>query len=311
MPSAAWSNPNKIANLVSHVRQQCDALDGIEDGIISDPRACNAKVTVDTVKADLRCAGGADTGDTCLSDAQLGAVEKIASTVDFGFVFAGGRTFYPRWPLLEGGTFIGNHLGKTDTADLNKFPFAADGSAFQLFPAKGGIQGFITQDLNADPLAFEPSQWVSRIQEVSSWTDAVSTDLRRFARKGGKLLLTHGTYDDSISPHNTIDYWQRLVAAMGERGVERFARFYLIPGFGHGSGVFTARHDWLGTLEAWVEQRQAPAALVAIEGNTTPAPIVGRTRPLCRYGTWPKYTGPTNPTQEQANDAANFSCTAY
>ena len=311
--SAAWMNPAKLASLVAYVRAQCDALDGIDDGIISDVRACNAKLTIAGVKTALRCTGGTDTGDACLSDAQLAAVEKIASPVQYSFAFAGGSTSYPRWPLLEGGHFLNNHLGKTHTADLSKVPFVADGTAFQLFPAKGGIQGFITQNLNQDPLAFEPSAWVTRIQQVSSWTDASSVDLSRFSAKGGKLLMTHGTIDDSISPHNTIAYWQRLLAANGQVEVDKFVRFYLIPGQGHGEGIFRHGHDWLATLETWVEQSQAPAKLVAKDQNTLAATATtnGRTRPLCLYGSWPKYSGPANATQAQANDASNFTCTAY
>ena len=311
--SPAWMNPAKVAALVAYVKAQCDALDGVADSIISDVRACNSAVTMATVTAALRCADGTDTGDTCLSDAQLAAVAKIASPVQYSFAFAGGSTTYPRWPILEGGHFLGNHLGKTNTADLAKVPFVADGTAFQLFPAKGGIQGFITQNLSADPLAFDPTLWVTRIQQVSSWTDATSVDLSRFSAKGGKLLLTHGTIDDSISPHNTIAYWSKLLAASGQAEVDKFARFFLIPGQGHGEGIFRHGHDWLATLEAWVEKSQIPGSLVAKDQNTAAGTSAtnGRTRPLCLYGSWPKYTGPASPTQAQANDAANFTCTAY
>ncbi|WP_216322373.1 tannase/feruloyl esterase family alpha/beta hydrolase [Deinococcus aestuarii] len=191
-------------------------------------------------------------------------------------------------------------------------PFGPDGTAFQYFPGKGAVTGFITKNLNADPLAFDPSQWATRIQQVSSWTDAVSTDLSDFTDHGGKLLLTHGTIDDSITPYNTVMYWQRLVAANGQAEVDSFARFYLIPGKGHGGGIFNAKVDLLSALEAWVEQGQAPGQLVAVDGNTDAGTTAtnGRTRPLCRYGSQPRYTGPANPTQAQANDAANFTCTA-
>lgn len=311
--SPAWMNPAKVAYLVAYVKDQCDGLDGVVDGIISNVRACNAKVTIASVKAALRCTSGTDTGDTCLSDAQLGAVEKIASTVQFGFAFEGGSKAYPRWPLLEGGTFLGNHLGKANSADMGKLPWTPQGTAFQLFPAKSGMTGFITQNMNADPLATDPQQWVSRIQKLSAWTDAVSTDLGKFTAKGGKLLMTHGTIDDSITPHNTIDYWQKLVANNGRSAVEKFARFYLIPGQGHGNGLFQQGHDWLATLEAWVEQGKAPGDLTARDQNTAATTVStnGRTRPLCLYGTWPKYTGPANPTQAQANEASNFTCMAY
>jgi feruloyl esterase len=313
VPSAAWSNPAKIATLVAAVRNACDALDGVNDGLIGNVPACNKVYTIDTVKATLRCPDGTDTGDTCFSDAQLAAIAKIASPVQYSFAFAGGSTTYPKWPILEGATFLNNHLGKTNTADLAKVPFVPDGTAFQLFPAKGGIQGFITQNLNQDPLAFDPTQWVTRIQQVSGWTDAVSTDLSRFAGRGGKLLMSHGSIDDSISTYNSINYWNKLVAANGQATVDQFARFYLIPGMGHGEGIFNAKADWLAALEAWVENGTAPGQLTASDGNTTAASAVtnGRTRPLCLYGSYPRYTGPASPTQAQANDAANFTCTPY
>ncbi|MGV7243919.1 tannase/feruloyl esterase family alpha/beta hydrolase [Caballeronia sp. M23-90] len=42
----------------------CDSLDGAADGIISNLGACTF------VPSSLRCPGGADTGDNCLSDAR-------------------------------------------------------------------------------------------------------------------------------------------------------------------------------------------------------------------------------------------------
>jgi feruloyl esterase len=51
---------------------------------------------------------------------------------------------------------------------------------------------------------------------------------------------------------------------------------------------------------------------VATDGNDDEATAAtnGRTHRLCEYGTYPRYTGPANPTQAQANDAANLTCTA-
>ncbi|GGR17789.1 tannase/feruloyl esterase family alpha/beta hydrolase [Deinococcus ruber] len=311
--SPAWSNPAKVATLVTYVASQCDGLDGVSDGIISNVPACNAKVTMQAVRAALRCPDGTDTGDTCFSDAQLEAVEKIGSPVQFSFAFASGTTTYPKWPILEGATFRSNHLGQSNTADPTKVPFVPGGTAFQYFPGKGDVQGFITQNLSYDPLAFDPSQWVTRLQQVSGWTDAVSTNLSAFTAHGGKLLLTHGTIDDSITPYNTIQYWQKLVAANGQSAVSQFARFYLIPGKGHGEGLFNAKVDMLSALEAWVEQGVAPMNLIASDGNTDAATAAtnGRTRPLCEYGSYPKYIGPESATQTQMNDAANFTCTTY
>ncbi|MES2262411.1 MAG: tannase/feruloyl esterase family alpha/beta hydrolase [Pseudomonadota bacterium] len=303
--SAAWMNPAKVAMLVKAVATACDGLDGVTDGLISNVKACNAAFTIDTVKATLRCPDGADTGNTCLSDAQIGAVGKINSPVNFSFAFSGGSTSYPRWPILEGGTFLNNHLGKSNTA-VNPpiVPFdPINGSAFQLLPAAGTIKGVITQNFDTDALAFDPNQWISRIKTVSGWMDASSTDLGRFKAKGGKMLMAHGTIDDSISPYNTINYYNRLVSDNGQATVDAFARFFLIPGFGHGEGIFLAKWDSLAALQAWVEKGVAPAGLVATDGNAN-TPTAGRTRPLCVYPQYPKYKG-----SGDVNLAASFECT--
>jgi feruloyl esterase len=76
-------------------------------------------------------------------------------------------------------------------------------------------------------------------------------------------------------------------------------RFYHIPGFGHGNGIFNAKFDALGALDAWVDQGVAPGTLTAVDANKGS----GRTRPLCVYPTWPKYSGSGN-----TDDAASFTC---
>ena len=97
---AAWINPQKTKLIGDAVYAKCDGLDGVKDGIISNVAACNAGFDVKT----LRCANGADTGDTCLSDAQLWAVQTITSGYKPGFTVAGMDSF-PKWALLEGATF--------------------------------------------------------------------------------------------------------------------------------------------------------------------------------------------------------------
>ncbi len=144
------------------------------------------------------------------------------------------------------------------------------------------IKGFVTKDSTADPLAFDPNAWAPRLQQLASQIQATSIDLSKFAAKGGKLLIAHGTIDDSITPYNTINYWNRLTQA--NSAVTDFARFYLVPGFGHGEGLFYANHDWLSTVRAWVEGGTAPVNLVASDGNTDAATATtnGRTRPPVR-----------------------------
>ena len=78
-----------------HVRDACDGLDGIVDGVGFESRGCPATVAN---AAALRCAGGADTGDTCLSDAQLAVVKSWTSDA----IYRGSASFRSRGYNLTG-----------------------------------------------------------------------------------------------------------------------------------------------------------------------------------------------------------------
>jgi feruloyl esterase len=132
--------------------------------------------------------------------------------------------------------------------------------------------------------------------------DANSVDLSQFMSKGGKVILTVGRIDDMISPYNTINYYNRLVARVSQPVADSFLRFYTIPGFGHGNGVFNAKFDALGALDAWVDQGKAPGTMEAVDIN--PANNQRR-RPVCVYPAWPRYNGTGEP-----NLAASFRCVA-
>jgi feruloyl esterase len=70
--------------------------------------------------------------------------------------------------------------------------------------------------------------------------------------------------------------------------VDRFFRFYTVPGFGHSVGAFSPSWEALNALDKWVEKGRAPGTLVATDVT---AATKGRTRPLCRYPAWPHYRG--------------------
>src|SRR5262249_50713374 len=126
-----------------------------------------------------------------------------------------------------------------------------------------------------------------------------------FKGRGGKLLIIHGVADPIVSPRSTVEYWTRLQAKMGAQTVAEFARFYTVPGYGHGPAspaAFLAAWDSLSVLEAWVEKGMTPAAQVVTDRNDA---TKGRTRPLCEYPAWPKYNG-----SGDLNAAASFVCVA-
>jgi feruloyl esterase len=208
---------------------------------------------------------------------------------------AGGLTTFPKWPILDGATFLTNTLGSSPTPSFPPTP----GDAFQYRPSDATIRYIITRDLTLNSLTFDARQWAARVVEVSTIIDANSVDLTQFMSKGGKLILMVGAIDDSITPYNTLDYYNRLVTRFGQTTLDSFVRFYHIPGFGHGNGVFNAKFDSLGALEEWVDRGKAPGTLTAVDANKGS----NRSRPLCVYPAWPRYNG-----SGDVNIAASFSC---
>ena len=288
----AWISPAKTKLITDAVYAKCDDLDGVKDGIVSDVKACNKAFDVKT----LRCANGADTGDTCLSDAQLGAVARISSDYKPGVTVAGMDTF-PRWALLEGALFQVSNFGK---APQPSNPI--NGSEALLYSAGDQTAKFIiTRNPKLDTMTFDPTQWKDRIATVASIMDVTDVSLAKFKAKGGKIVVTHGTADDFITPHNSELYYQRQVKEFGQSGVDGFMRFYMIPGFGHGFGPFNTKFDSLKLLQDWVEKGQAPKGVTAVDGN----PNANRSRPLCEWPKWPKFTGAAG----TENSAASFTCT--
>jgi feruloyl esterase len=290
---AGWIDPKHTKLITDAVYAKCDELDGAKDGIISNVAACNAAFDVKT----LRCANGA-AGDNCLSDAQLRAVAIINSEYKPGVTIAGADTF-GKWALLEGALFAAaSNLGG-DPQPVNPI----SGREPLLYRAGDQTVKFIlTRDQKFDPLQFDPKKYQSRIATVASIMDVTDVSLEKFRAKGGKIIMTHGTADDFITPHNSINYYNKQVAQFGQQRLDSFLRFYMIPGFAHGYGGFNAKIDSLTALQNWVEKGQPPSGLVATDGNT--GPMAGRSRPLCEWPKWPKFT--VKPGTEDS--AESFRC---
>lgn len=165
------------------------------------------------------------------------------------------------------------------------------------------VKYFVTRDPSFNSLSLDPQNpggWQARIVELTGIQDVNKTDLSAFQGKGGKILMAHGMADSLVSTRATEQYYGRLRATMGETKVNSFLRYYEIPGYGHStSSVFNAAWDSLTTLENWVEKGIVPPNQVV----TDTAGVPNRTRPLCEYPSWPKYSG-----SGDVNAAQSYSC---
>jgi feruloyl esterase len=308
----AYPNGAKRLAVFQSALQACDGLDNLLDGIVSDQNACNTSFDPATATlngAPLRCAGGADTGDSCLSDAQIAALKAINAPVTFGFALASGETGYPGynvWGADLGITSLTTAVQPVVTflnfgtsPPANPMPTTAPYISQQLDQV---LKNFITRNAGFDPLSFDPqtaTPLAPRWGELSRMIDQ-STDISGFVNRGGKLLLAHGVHDVLVSSRATADYYNRLVLQFGQAKVGGFARYYEVPGLGHAvSSQFNATWDSLTALEQWAEHGVAPTNQVTRDTVGVP----GRTRPLCEFPKWPQYKGTGD-----VNSASSYNC---
>jgi len=290
----AAKTPDKVALVSQKVLAACDALDGLKDGLISNVRACDAAFKPQS----LRCADGADRGADCLSDAQIKTLTILAAPMPLGVTLAGGIDRFGQWPVLEGASMSArfNPFGKTDAKPHPPGP--AD--SFLHMMGDQMVRYMVLRDAAYDSLTFDPAQHAAALQALSRQIDASNPDISAFQKRGGKLLLMHGTVDMAVTPYNSIAYYEKLKARFGQNALRQFVRFYVAPGFGHGDGAFQVGWDSLGALDAWVDRGVDPGPQIAVD---TAKATAGRGRPLCEYPAYPRYDGSGDP-----NAAASFAC---
>jgi feruloyl esterase len=267
----------KLPLITNAVLDACDALDGVTDGVLDDPRKC------DFDPSTLLCSG-AD-ADTCLTAAQVDSVKKIYA----GLKYLSGQQF---WPPYEVSSEIGwgGHIGE---------PFSIPTSYFKFMVFEDESwdwKTFSFTDVNNFAIMDDAHYRLGPI------LDATESDLTAFKRLGGKLIMYHGWIDQNIAPRNSINYYESVMETMsGKCRTEDFLRLFMAPGMQHcGGGPGPDTFDSLGALEQWVERGIAPQKIIASHLTNG---VVDRSRPLCSYPEVARYKGRGNP-----NDARNFVC---
>ena len=297
-----WISPAQVKLVADAVRKTCDKADGAEDGLVADAVGCKASFKPES----LRCPDG-NSGDACLSDAQVKAIATLHAPYTFSFPLANGLDDYPGWGIsgedTEGfasaGGWISWWLGK---AAPTQPPTQANGIAW-VFGA-GGTQYVFARDPKLDVTRYRPEDYKDRLLQVSQLMDSTNPDLSRFRARGGRLVILEHMADYAQSPYAGIRYFEAVERKLGKAETAEFARLYTAPGVDHVGNGAPANVDMLSVLVDWVESGKAPGDLEVVEQTIeAPAFTVTRSLPLCRWPSWPRYkTGPVA-------QAASFSCT--
>lgn len=236
----------KLPALQSAVRKACAA----GGKFIADPLQCRFDPAV------LQCTG-AET-DACLTERQVSTV-RVAYE---GLTDASGR----RLPGLAMGAEAepGNWDFWLLRNPVNPLGGPTPGPGAP--PPTGIGESFFRHLVREEP-AFKTADLrdadvVQARQRWSSTFEALDPDLGKLKRRGTKLLHYHGWTDTPIPPRISLDYFESVQQKMGD--TRDFHRLFMVPGMNHcGGGEGPWQVDWLGVLERWVENGEAPTALTA------------------------------------------------
>ena len=293
--------------------QACDLLDGVEDGVIGDPRQC----TVERLSLErLLCEPGQSSA--CLTAGQI----ETARFVYTGIVDESGRVLSP-----------GVYPGAEAAGDWR---FWVTGEPSVLPQPANELMGSIIADMLHDKPGFELDQFdvVKDRQELARAAiaaDVPPPDFSGFRARGGKLVIYNGWQDMPCRAAAMTDYWAEAERmAGGAEALAEFARLYMVPGMLHcvgGPGAWAV--DYVQAIVDWVEAGEAPGTLVGehpgivdwfeamaaatsatVDWNSAvrkagaaKGAAKGISRPICRYPQYAKYRGSGN-----TDSAESFVC---
>jgi hypothetical protein len=319
-PLANWVTRAKVNAIRGEFMRQCDALDGLVDGIINNYLACRA--TFDPSRGPKgydawrtkRCPGNVDpnpadtTAAACLTDGQIATLNFVYSPYRFAAPLANGVSSFGMWLPNTDPSGSGLISDVRFKGQEGAGPDAAIHSHLGVL----GVTGFLMRNPSANPLDYvEGGPLAPRRKEISAWLDSTSPDLTQFEKRGGKMIVTIGTNDTLASPGAQLDYYYAVVDKMGQARLDRFARLFVMPQAGHGLsgrnygfdgdgkaipvGPIQNTFDRFALLADWVERKKAPGKSVVVTAGD-------RSLPLCSYPQYPRYiSGPPG-------DAASYQC---
>jgi feruloyl esterase len=255
------------------VLNQCDAIDGVKDGLIEDPTKCHFDPRAIICKATDNLLDEA----SCLTPQQAKSVRALLGPVKT----PKGKEIFPGYSPgseLEWGLLLGGPDPYSVPLDQYRY--------------------IVFNDPKWDWRTFELERDLAAAEKAGAGTlSAVSSDLSDFAKRGGKLLMYHGWSDQDVPPLASVNFYSSIQPKSAQESV----RLFMVPGMNHctgGEGPNT--FDVVGPLEQWVEHQKAPSRILATHSTDGK---VDRTRPLCAYPQTAHYKGSGN-----INDAENFVC---
>ena len=269
---AGFIPSEKFEMIHNAVMNACDALDGVRNREIEDPRQCKFDPAV------LQCRAG--DGPSCLTQPQVEALRRIYAGPSNPRT--GEQLYFPPMP--------GSELTFASTAAQEPFDYALEWGKYFVFDDPAWHP-------RTRPFNFDSDIALGETPE-NLLLNANNPDIREFVNRGGKLLFYEGWSDGTTIPGISIDYYNRVVQTIGAEKARDSVRLFMVPGMTHceDRGEF----NMVSELERWIQTQKAPDTIIGKRVRDGKA--VG-TRLLCRYPQVATYDG-----SGSTDDAANYTC---
>lgn len=304
--------------LYASVYNKCDGVDGLVDGLIDDPRACN----FDPIADITACTDDVDDGSGCFTLAERQALKEIYT----GPHDSKGRKWYVGQTLsaeyMAPGWF--GTISSGFTSALADFYSSGMFANIAMDPPKGPDFDITAFDWDKDPLKVQKTSCTQCYDDgtcktinVHDTMDAITLSdkpvpnmggYEPLRRKGGKIIQYHGWSDALVTGSISSAFYDTLLSKMGVQKVKSFYKLYMIPGMGHGLGSgISCAHSWADGFNAlvdWVENGIEPGAFTGtrnanVDSNWPSA----RTRPVCLYPEVARWDG-----EGDIESMDSFSC---
>ena len=309
------------------VYNKCDAVDGLVDGLIDDPRQCKFDALLDLPACDGDEEAAEAAGDfsspkayTCFTLAQRNALKEIYA----GPHDSMGNPWYPGQPLSA------EYVTKSGSVGFSSA--IADGMAPCMFaniamdPPQGPYFNIGKFNWDQDPMLMQQTLCHACIgnncqaHSIHTTLDGITISpnpafllggFEPIYRKGVKIVQTHGWSDSLVTAlAASAGLYETTLKAMGVSQTKSFWKLYLVPGAGHGGGGLSAWPTNTAAFDAmvdWVERGIEPGALIASRAANVDANYPNaRTRPSCPYPEVARWNG--SAANGGIDNAANFSC---
>jgi hypothetical protein len=306
-----FPDPNKITSPVidtdaltligNEVMKQCDAIDGLKDGILNDPRQCKFDV------ASLGCSAGSS--NQCLTPKQVAAAQAIYGDFKIGGKISRGTPVgaeLPGNPLGWGRWITGGYVVSEEV----EFHPGMEDDGFEAPTAPNARWGFTTElmkyffysDPNWTYRNYDFSDFAHHAARLATTLDADNPDLSKFRANGGKLIIDNGWMDGSLSAYGTLDYYKSVLVF--DKTAREDVRLFLRPGVTHcQGGPGPDGTNYIAALEAWLGSGVAPEQLDAPFVNPMTRKPTGSGRIICAHPGVVTYDGNGDPKKP-----ASFSC---